>query len=80
MFLQIIWNELLPYLQFDEMLNVVICQWERFNGKVLSIKGEQVRAGRICGEPADGNVINRLPVAVVDFKGRPRFRHTGGKA
>ena len=60
------------------MLAAVVHQRDRFPGQFLSVEGELVRVGRISDEPGDGDVINGLPVAVVDFVGRPAFRGREG--
>src|SRR5665811_206634 len=61
------------------MLTAVVHQGNRFPGQFLSVEGELICAGRISGEPADRYMINGLPVAVVDFAGRPTFRQTGSQ-
>jgi len=59
---------------FDDMLMAIVPEGNGASGYFLSIEGEQIRVGRIGGESGDGDVINRLPAAVVDFAGGPRFR------
>jgi hypothetical protein len=53
------------------MLTAVVHQGDRFHGKFFSVEKELICAGRISREPADRYMINGLPVAVVDFVGRP---------
>src|ERR1035437_7569119 len=68
-----------PDFQFHEMLTAVVHQGDRFHGKFFSVEKELICAGRISREPADRYMINGLPVAVVDFVGRPAFRQTGSQ-
>ena len=60
-----------PNFQFHEMLTAIVHQGDRFPGQFLSVEKELICAGRISDEPADRYMINSLPVAVVDFAGRP---------
>ena len=60
-----------PDFQFHEMLTAVVHQGDRFHGQFFSVEKELIRVGRISREPADRYMINGLPVAVVDFAGRP---------
>jgi hypothetical protein len=56
------------------MLAAVVHQGNRFHGKFYSVEKELIRFACIRGKPGDGDVINSLPVAVMDFIGRPAFR------
>ena len=62
---------------FNDMLMAIVPEGNCLSGQLPTIEREQTGVGRISGEPGDGDVKNRLPVAVVDFEGRPRSRQTG---
>ena len=59
------------------MLFAIVTQGQVCSREFLSIEGEQVNAGRISGVPGDGDVIHRLPIAVVDLAGIPCPRQSG---
>src|ERR1039458_5858335 len=65
---------------FDGVLMAIVEEGNCLPGYCLPVNREQIFAGRISGEADDGDVIDRLPVAVVDLETCPSLRHAGGQA
>ena len=61
------------------MFPAVVGQGNRLRGQFGSVEKEPVRLAGIHGLPGDGDVVNGLPVAVVDFVALPAFRQTRGQ-
>ena len=58
------------------MLAVIICQGNGFHRQFFAIEKELIYLGSIGCQAADGDVINGLAVAVMDFIRRPTLRQT----
>ena len=64
----------IPDLQFHGVLTAVVHQGDCWRGKFFSVEKELVHIDRTSREPGDADVIDGLPVAVMNFAGGPVFR------
>ena len=58
------------------MVAVVVLQGNRVPGHLVAVQGHLTGARQARGEPGEGDVIVRLPIAVVDGGGGPGLRQT----
>ena len=58
------------------MLEVIVCQGNRFLGKSLTVEGQFICTSPIRRQTADRDVIKGLPVAIVNLVACPARRKT----
>src|SRR5438067_562444 len=60
--------------ELDKVLNMIVCQGNRLFGQGLTVEGQFTSS--VCGQTVDRDVINGLPVAIMNLVAGPACRKT----